>query len=188
MRKWWLQNQDGIVRNLPGGGGDCCYDSLHTPQQETAGTALQLQLLLVAAPNLLRPLQRTRGALGFQPLSRGGLSKPSLRSDIGLQPSAANYPEDHKWTRRDCYARQSRPKGSDSFFFFFSTGKEGPRKPPKEAPKGGCSLEKGLGWRDLDFSALRSTKSPILFHYLSTVHAITRTSAQEPKSLNNGSL
>lgn len=91
----------GLLETFPGGGGDRCWDSLHTPQQETAGTALQLQLLLVAAPNLLRPLQRTPGVPGFQPLSSGGLSEPSLRSGIGPQPSAASYPEDHKGTRRD---------------------------------------------------------------------------------------
>lgn len=150
------------------------------PQQETAGTALQLQLLLVAAPNLLRPLQRTLGVPGFQPLSKGGLSKPSLRSDIGLQPSAANYPEDHKWTRRDCYAWQSRPKGSDSFFFL--NWKRGSTEATKRSAKG--RVQFGKGTRVARFRLLCTAKHevPLLFHYLSTVHAITRTSAQEPSS------
>lgn len=180
MRKWWLQNQDRVVRNLPPRRrGPLLGFSPHAPAGDGLGQRYSYSSYWWRLQTCSAHFSAHQGSLSSNPypveVSLSHLcaqtSVPSPQQPVTLKITKGPGETDT--------LGKADLKDPTHFFFFSSAGKEGPRKPPKEAPKGGCSLEKGLGWSDLDSSAQRSTKCP---SYFTTYPQSTQSRAHLPKS------
>lgn len=188
MRKRWLQNQDRVVRNLPRRRRGTAAGILSTRlSRRQLGQRYSYSSYWWRLQTCSAHFSAHQGSLGSNPYPvEVSLSHLCAQASVPSpqQPVTLKITKGPGETDTLGEADLKDP----THFFFFLSWKRGSTEATKRSAKG--RLQFGKRTRVERFRLLCTAKHevPLLFHYLPTVHAITRTSAQEPKSVNNGSL